>query len=301
MNRPIRNFAFLVFAAAWVVPGSQSALAQTNRVVLTPPMPALRSPVDSFRALLAMTMTERLQFLATRNTNVQQRLLQKIREYQTLPPEERELRLRATELRWYLQPLMQSSTTNRATQLLLVPENLRAMVAARLEQWDRIPAPVQQMFLTNDQSAGYFARVDAPTNRPPLPDAQIRQKLLATRINQLFDLTPDEKEKVLAALPEAERQQMEKTLEAFQKLSPGQRKQCLVSFKQFAGMSLAKRQEFIRNAERWSQMTPTERQSWRELVSAAPNMPPLPIITIPKPPVPPNSRKPGAVVVTNGG
>jgi len=272
--------------------------AQTNRVT-TPPSPTLKSPVDSFRALLLMPTAERRQFIATRNTNAQERLVQKIREYQSLSREERDLRLTATELRWYLQPLMRSPSTNRAAQLALIPESMRDMVANRLQQWDRIPAATQQMFLTNDQAVGYLARVDALTNVPPLPIDQRRQKMI-DRVNQLFDLTPNEKENVLSTLSDAERQQMEKTLEAFQQLTPAQRRQCLLSFKQFTEMSVAERQEFLNNAKRWSQMTPAQRQSWREVVSAAPKMPPAPLIKAPTPPVPLN-RKPGASVATNGG
>jgi hypothetical protein len=294
MNRSILSLILVGCSAA-------STWAQTNRVVITPPMPAMKSPVDSFRALLVMPMAERRQFLATRNTNAQARLVEKIREYQGLTPEERELRLKATELRWYLQPLMHSPATNRPAQLAMIPENLREMVAARLEQWDRIPPPVQQMFLTNEQAAGYLARVETPTNYPPLPPTpQIRQRM-AARINQLFDLTSSEKETVLATLSETERQQMEKTLDAFQKLSPAQRRQCLISFKQLADMTPAERQEFLKNTQRWSQMTPAERQSWRELVSVAPTLPPTPFIKVPSPPLPMNPRKPGAAVATNGG
>ena len=270
--------------------------AQSNRTVV-PPNPTLKSPVDSFRALLRMPAAERQAFLSSRNTNVQERLAQKIREYQTLSPEQLDLRLKATELRWYLQSLMRSPGTNRPAQLALVPETMREMVADRLEQWDRIPPTVQQMFLTNEQAVGYLARVDAanaPTNFPSLPARQIRQKMI-DRVNRLFDLKPDEKERVLATLSDAERQQMEKTLEAFEKLSPGQRLQCLRSFKQLAEMSAAARQEFLKNAERWSQMTPAERQSWREIVRAAPYMPPVPLVKVPVPP------KPGAPVATNGG
>ena len=77
----------------------------------------LKSPVDSFRALLVMPTAERHQFVATRNTNTQERLVEKIREYQALTPEERELRLTATELRWYLLPLMSARPpTGRATR-----------------------------------------------------------------------------------------------------------------------------------------------------------------------------------------
>ena len=302
MKRLSSGFVALLAAAAGIVLSDRIALAQTNLAAPTPPPPVLRSPVDSFRKLLLMPTAERRQFLATRKTNVQERLVQKIREYQELPPEERDLRLIATELRWYLQPLMLSPATNRPAQLALIPENMREMVADRLQQWDRIPAVVQQMFLTNDQAAGYLARVDAPTNYPPLPTVpvQIRQKM-AARVNQLFALTPGEKEKVLATLSDAERQQMEKTWEAFQNLSPAQRRQCLVSFKQFADLSPAERQEFLKNAARWSQMTPAERQSWRELVSAAPRMPPVPFMPVPRPPVPVSPGKAKPSVATNGG
>lgn len=283
-----------------VVFGIQTLPAQTNRVAVKPPLPALKSPVESFRKLLAMPTTDRREFLTTRTTNIQSQLAQKLREYQALTPEERELRLKATELRWYLQPLMNSSPTNRAAQLALIPETMRPMVTARIEQWDRIPAPVQQMFLTNDRGASYFARVTVPTNSPPFPPTIQLRRSMTARINQLFDLTPEEKEALLSTLSDTERTQMEKTMEAFDKLSPAQRRQCLVSFKQFAGMTLIERQEFLKNAERWSKMTPEERQSWRELVSAAPKMPPIPLQII-KPPHPDNFRKPEPAATTNGG
>jgi hypothetical protein len=300
MSRAATRFVCLAILTGGVALTCRIAPAQTNRLAPPPPIPALKSPVDSFRTLLVMPAEERRQFLATRTTNVQERLVQKIREYQSLTPGERELRLKATELRWYLQPLMNMPATNRAAQLALVTENLREMVAARLEQWDRIPAPLQQLFLTNQQGAGYLARVASPTNYPPLPTVVIHQKLV-DRFNQLFDLTPREKEKVLATLSDAERRQMEKTLESYQKLSPAQRRQCLVSFQTFVGMNPAERQEFLKNAERWSQMTPAERQSWRELVSAAPRLPVPPIVSVPRPPLPFPSRKPGPAVTTNGG
>jgi len=114
-------------------------------------------------------------------------------------------------------------------------------------------------------------------------------------------LTPSEKEKVLATLSDAERRQMEKTLESFGKLSPMQRRQCVTSFTKFAGMSPDERQEFLKSAQRWSAMSPAERQSWRELVSAAPKMPPFPQITIRHPPLPANPHKQPAAVTTNGG
>lgn len=257
----------------------------------TPPAPTLRSPVDSFRALLLLPAPERQKQLAARPPAIREQLLEKIREYQNLTAEERELRLKATELRWHLKPLMVLTPTNRADRLATIPTNLLPMVQTRLEQWDRIPPVVQQMMLTNQHGASYLASGSAANLYPPLPSDKIRQKF-QERFEQIFEFTPIEKEKVLASLSDIEQRQMQKTLDDFQKLSPGQRMQCVRAFAKLSGMSLVERQEFLKNAERWAQMTPAERQSWRSLVNTAPQLPPLPQLISRKPPLPHGLSKP---------
>ncbi len=286
-------------AAVWLMLNSVSVFAETNQVSRPPPPPR-NSPVDSFRALLALPPVECKQYLTNRTVDVQARLVEKIREYQALTPEERELRLTVTELCWYLLPLMSAPVTNRPAQLALIPPGPRELVATRLQQWDQLAPPVQQRLLTNRQTASYFAGGEAGTIAPVTPADQVRRKLQG-RFNQLLELTADEKEKVLRTLSEAERREMEKTLAAYGKLSPGQRLRCLASFTKFATMNQTERQEFLKNAERWSQMSPGERQAWRELVGTAPSRPSLPISRsstslLPQSPI--RSVPPG---VTNGG
>ena len=58
------------------------------------------------------------------------RLLAKVREYEVLGPDERELRLRATELRWHLLPFFHEPATNHAARLALVPDDLRELVGS---------------------------------------------------------------------------------------------------------------------------------------------------------------------------
>ena len=106
-------------------------------------MPHLKSPVDLFRELLAMTPAERENYLTNRPPGIRDRILAKVREYEALDPNERELRLRATELRWYLLPLMHESPTNRAARLAAIPDDLRPLVKNRLQQWDILPPPLQ--------------------------------------------------------------------------------------------------------------------------------------------------------------
>lgn len=272
---------------------------ETNRPTPVWPLPVRHSPVEAFRRLLVMPTAERREYLEGRNSEVRTRLVEKIREYQALTPEEREIKLKATELRWYLEPLLVLSPTNRTGRLALIPESMREMVNTRLQQWDKLPAGVQQVILTNRHGPAYVASV-ITTNSPPSPINAIRRTWSA-RYEKIFDLTPAEQESVLARLSDAERRQMEKTLEAFGQLPPPQRLVCMRSFKKFVGMSGVERQEFLKNAERWSKLSPSERQAWRELVSAAPNLPPLPIAAVPRPPIPVNPRKPAPAPTTNGG
>lgn len=295
----------LAGAALYFLLNSLAAVASTNAQFTPPPIPpvpTMKSPVDSFRTLLVMPAADRKEHLATRSAEVQKKLVDKIREYKALTPDERELRLKATELRWYLKPLMSAPATNRDTQVKLIPDNIREMVAVRIEQWDKLPAAIQQLILTNQHGASYITLGPPTPPGIPSPADKIRVSL-QQRFNQLFELTPTEKEKVLATLSDAERQQMEKTLESFGKLNPLQRRQCVMSFTKIAGMSPAERQEFLKNAQRWSEMSPTERQSWRELVSIAPKMPAFPQITIKRPPLPlpASPHKSPAQAATNGG
>jgi hypothetical protein len=278
-------FSILGQTTANVPPPEKLSSAATNA------MPQARSPVDFFRQLLAMSPDERDNCLKIHPPEIRDRILAKIAEYETLDPDERELRLRATELRWYLMPLLRDAPTNRAAQLAEVPDDLRALVQSRLEQWMILPPPLQQEFLDNEPVLRSFASVDS-TNAPPsapepggpsssdqtrwnaLSENQRRQ--ITAQFNQFFELTPDEKQETLNTLSAAERAQMEQTLQSFAKLPPAQRDECIRAFAKFAEMSAPEKEEFLKNAARWSQMSPKERQTWRDLVQNVPEWPPLP-------------------------
>jgi hypothetical protein len=284
-------------------------LFSTTTNLLLPPIPHSKSPVDLFRELLAMTPAERENSLTNRPPGIRDRILAKVRDYEVLDPNERELRLRATELRWYLPPLMRESPTNRAARLAAIPDDLRPLVKAHLMQWDILPPPFQKEFFESEHALRYFTHVDLPISppMPPMPPVlgwhhgppgpdlahwntlseDQRQKITA-QFNQFFELTPMEKKKTLNTLSDAERQQMEQTLETFGKLPPVQRLKCIRAFTEFAGMSAQEKQDFLKNAQRWSQLSPKERQTWRDLVTHVPEWPPLPpALMPPMPPMPP--------------
>jgi hypothetical protein len=294
-------FPLFAGAASGGVSPVKLPLAPTNTFSTSP---SESSPVVLFRQLLAMRPDEREVFLTNRPPKIRKRILVKVNEYEALDPNTRELRLRATELRWYLMPLLREPPTDRAARLAQVPEDIRELVEDRLNEWTILPPPLQQEFLENERTLRYFASVDVSGSPPEnagrgsgdneqarvnaLSEAQRRPT--TAKLDQFFELTPLEKQKVLGTLSDVERQQMEKTLQSFGKLPPEQREECVRAFAKFAGMSAEERAEFLKNAARWSQMPPAERQAWRDLVVNVPQWPPLPpgfTASPPPPPLPP--------------
>ena len=277
-----------------------------------PPLPLLRSPVDSFRDLLAMMPEERKMAVADRPPETQQRILAKVREYLSMKADERELRLRATELRWYVIPLLNTPATNRAAQLLFIPPELRNPIRDRLAQWDKLTPATQEELLENELIERYFTQLEgstraqrtnilagiSPERRAQLEAGMARwgslseeqRRKTCQRFDQFFDLTPGERERALKMLSETERRQIEKTLRTFEKLSKTQRELCVRSFEKFANLSLEERQLFLQNAERWRLMSPDEREAWRDLVVMMPEWPPMP--PFPPPPLPPGFSLP---------
>jgi Protein of unknown function (DUF3106) len=310
MNRPRQArwwFAFCAMLQLAVVPlfaGNSTNAPATTKLSSAPTnaVAQARSPVDLFRQLLAMSADEREKFLTNRTPEIRTRILAKVTEYEALDADDRELRLRATELRWYLEPLLREPPTNRAARLAQVPEDLRELVNDRLQQWMILPPPLQEEFLENERTLAYFTQID-PTKvtlamaesggHPALSEAdqarwdglsENQRRRVTAQFNQFFELTPDEKQKTLNTLSDAERRQMEKTLQSFDQMPPTQRAECVRAFAQFASMDAQQRAEFLKNAARWSEMSPAERQAWRDLVVNVPQWPPLP--TGFKPPIP---------------
>lgn len=287
--------------------------------VPAPALPEVRSPISFFRDLLKMDAAGRDQALTNRPAELRKRILDKVREYESLEPSERELRLRVTELRWYLRPLMSEPATNRPAQLATIPETFRQQVKDRLQKWDSLPSDVQTELLANEATLRYLTEIEgrsdeqrkqaleaiSPASRTNLVQGIDRlsslsddqRRKMINRFGEFFELTAQEKQKALDSLTGLDRGQIEKTMRAFDALPPEQREQCIQSLQKFAGLSPAERQQFLKSAERWKLMSPSERQVWRELVHKLP--PPLP------PPLPPLRRPshqppPIPPVATNG-
>lgn len=301
-----RWFRFLAVAVAVLLPlavraGSDDAPPRAGADPNPPPFRRLASsPIAAFRKLLAMPPAQRDQFLTNYPVATRQRILDKLQQYQMLPPDICELRLRATELRWYLLPLLGTPPEQRAEKLRSVPDPFQDLVRARLEEWDMWPPDLRDEVLEYQSTFSCFVGRDAAGNavvqrqiaaadlsdrdRPgverklaewqAMPQAQ-RQQLFGC-FQHYFELSDQEKERTLDALAQPQRGLTAKVLDTIEKGSKAQQQAYLAAFRQFAEMSAAERQQFMKNAERWRKMSAEERQAWRDLVQQLANSPPLP-------------------------
>jgi hypothetical protein len=245
-----------------------------------------------------MTPEDRAGQLEIRPPGMREPIEAKVKEYLALTPEERELRLHATELRHFLSLLMPLHPTNRAPLIAQIAEPMRSAVEARLVVWNIMPPQMQEELLANEQVVRHFTQLgvmsaaqrkamldDMPADQRAKLEADIARwralpettrKGVFAQMSQFFDLTAPEREKAMRNLSAAERDAMKQTLVAFAALTPDQRQTCIRSFEKFAGMSLADRQIFLKKAEAWQKMTPSEREHWREVVTRVPQWPPFP-------------------------
>lgn len=239
-------------------------------------------------------------------------LIQKLREYDILPPDAREIRLHQTELRWYVQTLINMPLGERTSKIAQVPDRDRATVEERLRQWDDLPADVQKQFLDNQNIvASYLERktspvptaLAAPTARQIKLDQELKRwealppdqrQQMCDLFRKFFELDEKQKQKMLGVLSESERLQIEHSVSGYTNLSRDQRDQRITSLKRFVSMSPEDRNALLQNAARWQALTPKEREIWRQLVVKLPPLPPLPpglkVKNPQPPPMPPSPQ-----------
>lgn len=250
------------------------------------PAAALISPVRFFRDLLAMSEADRQSALAARTPRTREALLSKVREYMSLDPETRELRLRTTELRWYLKTLLPMDPAARSKMLAAMAAQDQASVAYRLEQWDRLSPGWRSEILKHERTMDWLRKRELEASNEP-GSLEMESRLaqwqalpkeervgMIDSFNKFFQLSESEQEKTLAALPQSQRATVAPTLRKIEALPTAQRVECVYAFRQIASMPAAQRERFVRKADQWRQMTANERQTWTDLVVKFPPLPP---------------------------
>jgi hypothetical protein len=259
------------------------------------------SPVEYFRGILGMTPAERERALAGKPPEKRKAILEQAREYEALPRDVREARLRQTELHWHLMTLMRLDPKEREGQMKQISPLDLPMIEGQLQKWDELPGATRKALLENERFIQTYVgwQVSSPADQEKILKklAPERRAYFTQELRRWQALPEDqraelceqfrrffEQRQTISTLPEAERQQMERALQAYAELPPAQRQRCIDSFGKFVAMEPEERAQFLQNAEKWEAMTAHERQLWRTLVGELPPMPPAPPGMPPMPP-----------------
>jgi hypothetical protein len=273
--------------------------------LMEPPMPP--SPIAEFRGWLTNSPEVRKIALAKRSAASREMIERKIQVYIDLDPAERERRLTATELQWYVSQLVKiNDKVRRDAALQLVPVLWRPMVMERLFNWDKMSPDLQREALAHQLVMEY---VSTPADKKEAvlkslsvtSAAALRNRIaqwqvlpaverarLDERLGEFFRMPAEKQQQTLDNFSETERRNMEKTLDSFRTLSREQREVCIRSFAQlaqkFGSLDDADKIAFLKNADRWQEMSQKDRDMWRKIVTIVPPMPPVPIQLPPSPP-----------------
>lgn len=254
---------FLAGLLAAPVPAAEEAVANF-------PLPP--SPVEEFRHWLVMPAERLDAAMADRPIEKRSVLLRKVNYYKSLGYAERERRLELVELRWYLSPLLAAPAEEREQQVRYLPARYRPVVQARLDHWQMLPPEFQRQVLETELGMQYLILLPQPKAAPEIVPTPPEPPISA-QLQRIFALTPDRRVRLLSSFPDAERDEIQRTLDIFAHLPPELRRTCIESFERLARMNAGERREFLRNAERWQALSPLERTTWKTLVDSLPPWP----------------------------
>lgn len=295
----------LVFAFAFVL-GANFVAGQPAPDVRTAPMPPLSpSPIDLFRRLLATNVTGRDQFMSGKSAAMRQYLESRIHEFEVMPADERNAKLQALELRWYMPRVMKLKPAERASRFETVPEPIRSIIRQRLLQWDILPPQLQQEVLDNETAIRFFERPERAGGSEGVLGAmstgqrsdlekryaewmmlpETKRQEIVRRFDELVGMPEAARSNALVRITEADYAQMQQTLSQFNALSKEQRAQAIQGFLKFAELSPAEQAAFLRTAQRWRTMSEKDRELWRDVVTRA-----QAVRTNAPPPMPGNAR-----------
>jgi hypothetical protein len=218
---------------------------------------------------------------------MRQYLEKRIHEFEVMSTEERNAKLQALELRWYMPQVMKLKPTERAPRLDTIPEPIRSIIKERLLQWDILPPSLQQEVLDNETAIKFFERPEhvsgnafdamSPgqrsdlerryTNWMGLPEGTRRE--IVKRFDDFIGMPETARSNTLAQLTDTDYAQMQQTFSQFGMLSKEQRVQAMRGFQKFAELSPAEQASFLKTAERWRTMSEKDRELWRDVVVRA--------------------------------
>ena len=224
----------------------------------------LRSRIQIFRDMLAMAPEERAKALERFPVERRKLLMEKLVAYEAMPPGERENVLRTTELGDYLMMLMRMPATNRLEQLSQVPESIRSLVGDRLLQWDQLAPEQQKEVLEYQSTRQYFvpqAANQAGSTSLTNPVVAVPNELIRS-VERWNTLSPGQKEEVRGRFEQFFSLSANERQQSYQTLSRKERMQMTKSLHDFSQLPEARREQCLKAFTKFASLSKQDRDEF---------------------------------------
>jgi hypothetical protein len=254
------------------------------------------SPVEKFRLLLEASSSELNSELDAYPEETRSRISVKIEEYRKLSVEKRRQKLTATELRWYLPPLLNADQVTRDFHLRKLEPGLAEVIHQRLMTWDSLPEDLKSSSSKSNLIIGHLSK--APSINPPLPTPSapgtvttapslptdpgnsvsedladpVSQERLQ-RLKAYFEMNQEAKNATLKDASLMSDSIFMSRLKWLETMPEQLRERVLSHLIRFQELSVEEKKAFGKSIKTWNRLPQPEKQALRNLVKKTPPFP----------------------------
>jgi hypothetical protein len=254
------------------------------------------SPVEKFRLLLEASSSELKAELDAYPEETRSKISVKIAEYRKLSVENRRQKLTATELRWYLPPLLNVDQDTRDFHLKKLEPGLAEVIHQRLMTWDSLPEDLKSSSSKSSLIIGHLSK--APSLNPPLPTpsasgtvasapklpkvpgtsvsvnaaAPVSQERLQ-RLKAYFEMNQEAKNATLKDASLMSDSIFMSRLNWLETMPDQLRERVLSHLIRFQELSAEEKKDFGRSIKTWNRLPQPEKEALRNLVKKTPPFP----------------------------
>jgi hypothetical protein len=232
------------------------------------------SPIEHFRIVLNLSSEDLEKYILRQKPHVQPILRKKIEEYASLSRAEKDFRLRATELHYYLDSLLEHNSTVSLDSLPPLPESLKEEIMRAVHFWNNLSNAQRDLLFTKKATISYLVSLSRE-NVPPLPVNRPAISPEWANMYHFLQLPYEKQKEFLGSDKLNQAPKMGKVLEAFSKLSVDEKERCANALVCFLSFPRDLQDRVADGLTYWNSLDPSERTVWREIAGRSPAILPM--------------------------
>lgn len=233
-----------------------------------------KSPVAQFRDLLSYSEDQQRAFVIKQAPEIQSILSSKLDEYRNLPSAQREFKLVATELHFYLDPVLKSHENIDRTLFSQAPSHVQHYLNMAVEFWNGLSIPHRDLLLSKKAAVSYLISLSYKSGESQSYDPS---KSEWDGLYSFLLMPSDQQKAFLDSVDVNPSGTINKILTAFENLDEEERKRCAHAFVCYLSFPPQLKKQLNDGLHSWAEKPPIERSLWREIAEKYPKITPIPL------------------------